>query len=145
MTETEKAYVAGFLDGDGCISLKYERFIGGSGVGYSFHPRVSLTNTNKEGLLDIQRIVGYGTLYHKNNKKPHKWKDCFDLVFNANEGVELLKEIGSYLVFKERQAGIYLDFMSGYSNTSKSQVTLAENERRLTLTLDLQELDKRGT
>ena len=71
MTETEKAYIAGIIDGEGSIMLQ------------KFHsneypsPCISISSTTLELLKWIKSVVGKGTIIRKKNYNPENHQDCY--------------------------------------------------------------------
>lgn len=71
MLETDKAYIAGIIDGEGSIML--QKF-------YSNEPPapcVSIASTTLELLKWVQKTVGKGTIKLKKNYNTEKHKDCY--------------------------------------------------------------------
>lgn len=66
MSETERAWLAGVMDGEGSILLSkafsrlYRR-------GYFYRPQLEISNSNRSFLIRIAEIVGEGTI-HRNKK-----------------------------------------------------------------------------
>ncbi len=114
-TETDKAYLAGFIDGEGTI------VIGSHGKANRLSLRVVVANTNKEVLLSLQKIWG-GCL---STKQPQKegWKACSALEWATQESAGLLREVLPYLKIKKDQALVAMQFqktMNPRANRTKS-------------------------
>jgi hypothetical protein len=98
LSETQKAFVAGFLEGDGSISAKisptpWKR------LGYRVRVIISFTQhtRNKEILRYLQKIVG-GSL------KDYASRSMSELVIFDRKRVEdVLKEILPYLIVKRNK------------------------------------------
>lgn len=92
MTNEEKAYIAGIIDGEGSIMLQ------------SFHknqlpsPCVTIASTTLELLEYIKNVVGVGTITKKKNYNIEKHKYSYTLTIRYNHAIELLKDIEPYLV-----------------------------------------------
>ena len=75
LSKTEKAWLAGFIDGEGYIGLTFQRkkVTKHSAASLRYHPFLIIANTNKEVLYFIRELIGEGRIYvmHKstNNKK----------------------------------------------------------------------------
>lgn len=73
MTDVEKAYIAGIIDGEGSIMLQ------------TFHknqlpaPCISITSTTIELLEWIKTKIDTGTITRKNNYNKEKHKYCYKL------------------------------------------------------------------
>lgn len=110
MLETEKAYIAGLLDGEGTISFK-EKWVSNF--------RVSIANTDVPLLEWVQSVVGFGRI---STFKPHTMKYTLDngkvreyhcrpvsRIDWVGRGAELfLSEIVGYLVLKRQKAIMFL-------------------------------------
>jgi hypothetical protein len=92
----------------------------------------------------MKEIVGYGTLYKKPNFNPKKWKDCYDLGFNFREAGKLLVDLLPCLIVKKPQAILFLEFLTHYEGGRQSGVSPDILKKRLSLTYQIQFLNKRG-
>lgn len=105
MTELEKAYIAGIIDGEGSIMLQ------------KFHtneypsPCVSIASTTLELLNWIQSVVGNGTIKRKKNYNISEHKDCYSYVLKYNDALAFLQEIYPYLIInsKKKRAELLLN------------------------------------
>jgi len=111
MTETFKAYLAGFIDGEGCIKIssikgflkktnKYKKY---------YTVRLTIINTDKELLDYIKNEVGYGCMYSHGKGKSHH-RQCYTYEVAAKQCVKLLKEVLPFLISKQEQAILAIDF-----------------------------------
>ncbi|MHA1754494.1 MAG: LAGLIDADG family homing endonuclease [Candidatus Odinarchaeia archaeon] len=118
MEEVEKAYVAGFIDGEGCIGIYKTK----SGCVES---RFSMTNSNKEVLLWIKKKLGLNNKIrhiHKEAKKPR-----YQLDIAGNQKVsKILKIFLPYLKIKREHALLVIELselkkkgMKGYKGKRK--------------------------
>jgi hypothetical protein len=107
MREEEKAYLAGFLEADGCISIrKFKRnkrrrkdYYGGV---------VSIVNTNKGILEYFHKLIGKGTI-HVLCKGTAKWKRSYRYQINGREASKVLAEIRPYMKMKYKQADLFCE------------------------------------
>lgn len=121
-TDIERSYVAGFFDGEGCLSFhivsKNIRNFGERN--HCFSPICLLTNNSKEILIYIQSFFG-GKIYKKVRKsKNHNigWQ----LAFTSRRDVyNFLKEIVPFLKVKKYQAEIMLVYLESRINKVKLQ------------------------
>ena len=105
LTETEKAYIAGIIDGEGCIMiLKIAR-----GKNVSHYLKIFVKMTHRQTIEWLHgKIGGKFYTYHHNNGK--NWKDCFECNIPTRTVVDLLKLIYPYLITKKKQAALALEF-----------------------------------
>ncbi|TGY41189.1 hypothetical protein E5347_13550 [Clostridium sartagoforme] len=92
MTETEKAYIAGIIDGEGSVMLQK--------IHKNEHPSpcISIASTTLELLEWIKKVVGKGTITKKKNYNLEIHKDCYSYVLRRNYAISLLIDIEPYLV-----------------------------------------------
>lgn len=97
MLETEKAYLAGIIDGEGSITLT--RFHKNQ-----YHsPCVSIASTDLELLEWIKLTVGSGKITSKKNYNEERHKDSFTYTIIYDDAIELLQEIEPYLIILKKK------------------------------------------
>jgi len=101
---SDAAWLAGFVDGEGCIAV-YPT----SGRNY-LHPRISVANTFRGVLEEIQELLGFGGIRTKhqvgNDKESYAWQA------NAHADVyRCLKALIPYLRLKREQAELVCKFV----------------------------------
>lgn len=101
LSETDRAYIAGFIDGEGCITILKNK----KGK-YSSYYALTLTiaQADKLALEDLSAIIGGGKIYKS------KSTDTHFLTFAPNDSIFLLKEIRPYLRYKKDQADLAIEF-----------------------------------
>ena len=97
MTETEKAYLAGIIDGEGSIMLIR--------LSNTTHPApvLSVPSTTIELLHYIQKIIGFGKIIPKTNYNKEKHKDCYTFTLIRNQALDVIKEIYPYLIINTKR------------------------------------------
>lgn len=118
--QTDLAYLAGLIDGEGNINLmRYGKRRG------KHCPSVIIVNTNKKVMCWICKATGICPIYHssmKNRRKPLlKW-DCR----RALEVLELLQAVVPYLVIKEDIALEAIDLCEKMREVYSEEVFLAK-------------------
>ena len=77
LKETEKAYYAGLLDGEGCIIISKNR---GNPKWHTpnifYYLEVCISNTNIDILKELKSIFGGSVTLHKDYKSPPQKKRC---------------------------------------------------------------------
>lgn len=97
MTGTERAYIAGIIDGEGGIMLT------------KFHnnqypaPCVSIISTTIELLQWIKEKTKVGTIKSKKNYNKDNHKDSYTYAVKYNDAIELLKQIQPYLIIETKK------------------------------------------
>jgi hypothetical protein len=111
--QSNAAYLAGFMDGEGSFSIvktyQIKQRVDGSKVkNIRYHLHVKITNTNKTVLDWIVEHFG-GQL--SNKKQVREWKPKWDLTITGNASMErFILAIMPYLIVKKKQAQTALDF-----------------------------------
>jgi hypothetical protein len=111
LKETEKAYIAGFFDGEGHISITKKKPNPPRWKNPSYQLRATITNTN-ESIIDGINL-SFENIGHKYG--PYKssfsnGKPLFQLHFVGSACQLFLKAISPYLVLKRNQAELALQY-----------------------------------
>ena len=97
MTEIEKAYIAGIIDGEGSIMLQ------------KFHaneypsPCVSIASTTLILLTWIKNTVGNGKIINKKNYNPEKHQNCYSYIVKYNDAIKLIEAVSPYLIIPSKK------------------------------------------
>ena len=97
MTETEKSYIAGIIDGEGSIML--EKFYNNQ------HPApcISIASTSIELLEYIKDTIGKGNIKSKKNYNTEKHQDSYTYVLRYDNAINLLNNIYPYLIIPSKR------------------------------------------
>ena len=108
-------YLAGFVDGEGCIGLRKD-----SSTKNVYRGKLHITNTNLMVLTYIKDKIGFGSLYinrkkgsYGNNKTTYVWEVC------NRQCLKVLEKIKPYLLVKKEQAGLIIKFQKSVYRTNK--------------------------
>lgn len=107
MTDTDKAYIAGIIDGEGSIMLIRHK------PNQHPSPTISVTSSTIELLDHLHKTIKSGTIKSKKNYNPSKHKANFTYELRGDKAIYLLKEIFPYLVIntkRERASHITLHY-----------------------------------
>lgn len=93
-------YIAGFFDGEGYIVItkaKHRRIEGA----HRYWLTIQFTNTHKEVMEEIHKVVGGSMIFHKGDKglKPH-----YRVTLYCREAYGCLKLMLPYLIVKKKEA-----------------------------------------
>jgi hypothetical protein len=94
--EIKLAWAAGFIDGEGCISIYHQR---------GYYLVLTVSQKSKKPLLELQKIFG-GKLYNVRNKKYWMW------TLWGENAVPALVEMLPFLVLKKEQAKLAIKFQT---------------------------------
>jgi hypothetical protein len=105
LSETDKSYMAGIIDGEGSIIMNYNK--------PKTNPAVQVANTDK-ALMDWIKekftVTGLSVVYR--NRHNPKWKDVYQLYIQGILNVyAVLTAIEPYLIIKKDKAKKAIDFL----------------------------------
>jgi hypothetical protein len=144
MTLTDIAYVAGFLDGEGCVSLAWRK----GKLGYNYiTPIIQITNTNEEVLIWIKSIFGGSIQFRPDTRKTRK--DSWCVTMAGETALKFLKSVRPYLRIKTKQADIVMSINREAPQRDslgrlKRTITPEINDLNLKAVLEIRKLNKRG-
>jgi hypothetical protein len=118
---TSIAYIAGFLDGEGCIRIK--RANQGGNLYYLW---VAITNSHKPTLDFVQGI--FGGQIRKAEKAVNK--TIYHYLITASEASDMLKTVVGFLRDKKKQAELAIIFHENKERLSPSGKDLAYRRMR---------------
>lgn len=107
MTETDKAYIAGFFDGEGCVGY-YNAIKSNKKCNPAYHASVSISNTDPRVIRWIGDIVGvgrYNIIRFKDGKRrvAYQWQ-----LGKRSDVIAFLVTIRPYLKVKGDQVDVLL-------------------------------------
>jgi hypothetical protein len=123
LSETEKAYIAGIVDGEGSIAISKSQT---KKYKYVYHIlTISVSNTNKIVIDWLREKLG-GSV-HSYRCKAHR-RDCFSWQTSAARAKKVLEQILPYLIIKKEASELAIEF---------------QKRKKLRIKVDKIELDKR--
>jgi len=139
-SETDRAYLAGLIDGEGSIGIDNH------GGHRTPSVRITITNTNVNLLADIRAIWG-GNLASWRKRKLG-WKRCSDLIWGGSLATsKILKAILPYVKAKKKQCQVAVQFNATVNKARTSRrfgVPTEIASYRQELRKQMLELNKRG-
>lgn len=121
LTETQKAWLAGFIDGEGYLGITFQRKKETRLQAASplLHPYVVVVNTNREVLQHIRELIGDGHVYlskkgSDRTKESYQYKLTKMVVL-----VDLLEALESYFRIKSQQCRILIEFTRRRMSTTR--------------------------
>ena len=103
MTDVDKAWLAGIIDGEGCIYARMEK------SGY-LKSSVQIIMTHLPTMQEISRITEGNAPKQQTPARTNKHKAWY-IQFQAQRGAALLREILPYMRTKKSQAEIFIRLM----------------------------------
>lgn len=128
MQEHEKAYLAGFLDADGCITIRRYKRDKRRRKNY-YNGVVYLINRDRNVLEWAFDKCKSGNLSIGQKPQNTKWCQTWKLVWSGRTGYELLKQIRPYLHTKSKQADLYIELYE-LKHNHMTQLEYSEKEKR---------------
>ena len=143
LTDVECAYLAGLVDGEGCLNF-YRTSNRSCTKGYTFVARMAISNCHVETLIGLRERIGFGRVVQK-PKQPGNRKIGYNLCFDAREVRLLLPAILPYLRIKRKQAELVLGFVNRQKwGGQKGGLSQVEHDMRASEHAQLRELNRRG-
>ena len=96
MTESEKGYVAGLIDGEGSICLTKNH------ANEFRSPAVEMSSTTYAMVEKMKELCG-GTISNKNHQNPN-WKQAWHWQVKGDKAINLLKEVKDFLLEPKKKA-----------------------------------------
>lgn len=108
LSQTERAWLAGVIDGEGSIFISlaanpaYRR-------GFFYRPQLLVSNSDRQFLIRISEVIGEGTV-HRAKKGDDRTRTRWEYVATAGVLRTVLPQILPYLIVKREQAKTMLDY-----------------------------------
>lgn len=141
--ETEKAYLAGLLDGEGTVSIL--RTKGGKGV-ETIIASIEVSNTDIRMIQWMKDLFG-GNVVLSNRKRTRdgKWKPLYRIAYRGRSVDRILNLALPYLKLKVRQAQLALELRSRMGAVKERPLPSREWVYREALLKECKSLNARGT
>ena len=151
LSETDKAWLAGFIDGEGYIGIVKGKKKAGPWNSDSliYHPWVIVTSTDTKVLEDIQLVVS--TQKRASLSRTAGQKAAYQVKITKFDDIVLLLEaVLPYLRLKQKQAKLLIEFCKYRDSVkivtgrgSRGETSFGDVEENIYL--QLRELNKRGS
>ena len=149
MKKTDLAYLAGFVDGEGCFFIGFFKTISPATgkPGQNYHTVLKISNTCERTMRYLKDKFG-GLLRGVNRatRKSGIIRPVFDLVWTGDDLTDLTKALLPYLVLKEPQAKVMLKMRNTFfRGRGRGQTILSEEikEERHQYFLEIRKLNSR--
>jgi hypothetical protein len=149
MDPTILAYIAGIVDGEGCIQIVRQK---------AYPPAISVRHNAGVtiGMCDeelicwiIAQFPDLIRFYHKKSRHPHQ-RDAYHAIAVSHKAAEFLRAIRPYLRLKRRQADLAIEFTErmingrvltpvgqGYARISDAEIAIREEMHQTMRDLNL--------
>lgn len=120
MIETEKAYLAGLIDGEGSVSI-IRATTPNARHGISHQLRIMVFNTDFKMISWVKKTVGYRYIsYRKQQSERHKPSYAYSVT--AQKAIEVLRAVYPYMITKRAQAEVAFMFSSTIKNVGRKGI-----------------------
>ena len=134
MKKTDLAYIAGLIDGEGCIHATTVKYAGRASA-----IQVTITTTYKPVLEFVQSIFG-GKIYNNQTRDKPFWKPIYRWTIYGEKAIPVLQSVKPFLIIKRGQAEIALRILA--SRRFHSRYTPMEKFLREADALAMRELNR---
>ena len=140
VTETDKAYLAGIIDGEGYIGIGMNKGTDNRQPQYVL--RISIAQSNQPFLVCLRdKWGGLGSICV--NRSPRQAKVGYRWHISANQAASILEDILPYLVIKKPQAELALEFQvtrgKPWKRVSEDELVVREGFKQRISSLNQQE------
>lgn len=143
-SETDLAWAAGIIDGEGSIFLIRSWPGVNRRTTLSFQLRVTVRMTHEQTVRRMHALLG-GVFKPAAARDPNKHKACFEWFAGDRQATAALKRVAPYLTTKREQADLVLAFRARcFGRTGNAATTPALAALRLTYYQRLKQLNRKG-
>lgn len=135
MTDTEAAYIAGLIDGEGCLTI-------GKKTKDRYNAHLSIANSNRKILEWVVIKTKLGIIYSRPGTI--KSKVVYRVEFRVNEIAALLITILPFLVGKREQADLLLEFIGCRHTPGRGPKPIELRIQHELICEEIRALNKRG-
>lgn len=151
MNETEAAWMAGFIDGEGTLTILKVMVQGSSSPRY--RATAQITNSNLEALRIFQQFYG-GSIrnIYDWRLRALNWAQCYEWRCPGGQMQSLLSDIYPYLVIKKPNADIIMELIHSIERVKcnykkgggRAPISEEETNYREGLRLEIHSLNRKG-
>lgn len=144
LTEPQKAYIAGIIDGEGSImGYKVSRKAAARGFGWKLG--VSVGNTNYDLIHWLRDTTGIGSWRESSEPKNPKHKRAAKWYVSSRKDIEqLLEAVLPYLLIKRRNAELALEFVKLKPAYGRMEFRHIQVENQRIIVGEMQALNVKG-
>ncbi|WP_089127384.1 LAGLIDADG family homing endonuclease [Tolypothrix sp. NIES-4075] len=138
----DAAYIAGLVDGEGCLSSYIAKCRNSKIVYY----RLTIGMSDESVISWLKEVTEIGVIYSQKRKNQTAWKDLHRFESTGQQLIGLLEQITPYLRVKRTQAELILELGKLKKGMFGRQFTKLdrEQERQIEICNELQRLNRRG-
>lgn len=144
LTDTEAAYIAGIIDGEGSIRIQKRNYISCGKEQITFVVQINVTNNNIDVLEFLKEKTGVGNVYiHTHPSENHRI--CYRFTISARIAHDLLKQIYPYMIIKKKHTEIAINYLRCMDNRKYRNAPRTDEETKIFYSFwkELNDLNKR--
>ncbi len=143
--EGDLGYVAGIIDGEGCLYLRQVKRTKDRGGRTQYNAALTIGMTSVPVLVHVQAVVG-GKLLTRPRPKNKNHRQCYELRLGSNDLRRVLPLVKDRLILKRPQAELLTEYLGRAGRVNhKNKVAVAEYHQWADdLHVRMKELNKRG-
>lgn len=100
LTVAEAAYIAGIIDGEGCVAILKKKQ---AGYNPTYTPRLIVANTNLPLILWLKETTGLGNVTKRKKRQKAHHKCSYNWALYSSDLKLLLPQVKQYLLCKSEQ------------------------------------------
>jgi len=135
MEDLEAAWIAGFIDGDGCIGIQR------TNGGYTL--RLDATNCEPAPLEYIAARLGGTVRLEKRTNEPKNWRPRYRWCLYGQNALAGIVAIAPFLVCKQRQAFVAMEFGTRWAGDFRKR-TADDHDAQGVMALRMMQLNMKG-
>lgn len=117
--ETEKAYWAGFIDGEGSIMISKHFSKDGLHKSPTYQVRVDVASTNKKIIETLRKFANCGWLVKRIFKKENQ-NDAYYWGCKSDKAIGFLEKLLPYLKLKRKQVLLVINFQQNKNSPNRN-------------------------
>ena len=142
MSETQKAYIAGMMDADGCVGISKNKSRSNL-YEFDFTKRAMITNCDYNLITWLHDVVGAGTAYQYKKSGSDNWRIVHRYQITGKKCRAFLKQILPYMIIKKDRAQLVMS-LPVRGNNGQSGRTLKDYGLQDILFNEVKALNQRG-
>jgi hypothetical protein len=124
-TDTERAYIAGIIDGEGSIIIGKLKPGGKKGKNYSYQLYMKVVNTDKVLIEWLSEKTL--TNFSKNKRKNKKYRITYEIHWPVNITIAILESIYPFMLIKQDQVDLAKKFRKSFENQKTGKSATKKN------------------
>jgi hypothetical protein len=143
LTEVDKAYLAGLIDGEGCIFIS--KYKGKNNTTPVYSLRVVIALTDEDTINHWHRVTGAGCVHRDESRSRQRDNNsiAWQWIISQNDAVQFLQAVYDYLYMKKDQADTAFEFMRIKTDRSGRYGVVNEHITRKREALRLRLMDQK--